>query len=178
MQAKLDHYLKNIANGDERALTLLYELVSSRLYGLQLRILKNQELAEIALQETFFKIWKIADTYPSDHITPMIWLNGIARHHALGMRPGLSGSSGISVKIPELNLDYLRKTAGEYSDTTADGEKIIRYLEGMSPDSRVCVVGVYCDGYTLEEMSQALDIPIDTIKRWIRSGLVNLRECH
>ena len=45
---------------DQYALNLLYENYSDSLYGAILKVTKNEEIAEDALQETFIKVWKNA----------------------------------------------------------------------------------------------------------------------
>ncbi|MFK8083117.1 MAG: sigma-70 family RNA polymerase sigma factor [Granulosicoccus sp.] len=177
MQEKLDQYLKDIADGEEKALTLLFEAVSSRLFGLQLRILKNQELAEDALQETFLKVWKSAKTYKAGHGSPMTWLNSLARNQALDMLRRAGTRADVNVRIPELNPDDWRNCVPEYSDLAEEYEGLLHCLEGLNSDTRACIVGLYCDGYTQEEMSQSLERPLGTVKSWVRRGLLSLREC-
>jgi len=177
LQEKLDQYLKNIAEGDEKALTFLFETVSARLFGLQIRILKDKELAEDALQETFLKVWKSAKTYKTGQGAPMTWLNSLARNQALDMLRRASTRADVSVRIPDLDPDGWRNTVREYSDTAEQYQGLLHCLEGLHTDTRACIVGLYCDGYTQEEMSQQLERPLGTVKSWIRRGLLSLREC-
>ena len=55
--------LDRVALADEKALKELYELTSSKLYGVAVRVVTNREWAEDVLQEAFITIWRIAVDY-------------------------------------------------------------------------------------------------------------------
>lgn len=177
MHTELNQYLTDIAKGDQKAMNLLFESVSARLFGIQLRILKNRELAEDALQETFIKVWNSANTYNPQQGSPMTWLNSLARNHALDLLRRSNTRAEVNIKIPDLNPDTWRSTAREYSDQLDDVEGLLHCLQELSIETQACIVGLYCDGHTQEEMSQSLQRPIGTVKSWIRRGLASLREC-
>lgn len=176
-QDELQQLLSEIANGQQAALSSLYQSVSARLFGLQLRILKQQPLAEEALQETFLKVWKNAHTYDKQHGSPMTWLNSLARHQALDLLRQANTRAPVNVKIPEFNADTWRSQSREYADEAVAVEELMVCLERLSPESRSCIVSLYCEGYTQEEISESLQRPIGTVKSWIRRGLSSLREC-
>lgn len=177
MQTHLDQYLKDIANGDQWALQSLFESVSARLFGIQLRILKNRELAEDALQETFLKVWINASAYDAKHGAPMTWLNSLARNQALDMLRYSKTRSAVNISIPEFNPDSLQHPAREFQDIAEASEGLIICLQQLSYESQACIIGLYCDGYTQEELSESMQRPMGTVKSWIRRGLSSLREC-
>ena len=156
---------------------MLYEAVSARLFGIVMRILKNRELAEDALQETFIKIWNRAHSFDNTHGAPMTWLNSLARNQALDMMRRSSTRAPVNVKIADLNCDEWKHTAREYSDDLVDFEELLLCLEQLKPETQVCIVGMYCEGHTQEELSQTLQRPVGTVKSWIKRGLVSLKGC-
>ena len=177
LQSTLEQYLEQIANGDQTALTRLYEAVSARLFGIQIRILKDRELAEDALQETLIKVWNSAGSFDAKHGAPMTWLNSLARNQALDILRRTKTRSAVNVQIPDLDFDTWRSTAREYSDNVSDFESLSRCLEQLGQESQASIVGMYCEGYTQEELSQTLEKPIGTVKSWIRRGLAALKRC-
>ena len=54
---------KKVSEGDERALYQLYDKYSSAIYGVILRMCRDEDQAKDLLQETFVKIWKNIDGY-------------------------------------------------------------------------------------------------------------------
>ena len=59
---RLTELLAQCEQGNEIAFERLYELCSSQLYGVLMRILTIEAVAEEALQESFVKIWQKAGT--------------------------------------------------------------------------------------------------------------------
>lgn len=171
-------WLENISSGDKRALALLYKRVSSRLFGLQLRILKNQALAEEALQETFIKVWKNAGSYSPGKGTPMAWLNALARFQAIDMRRReLVRQGGEFAKRSTLDVELLTTELPPVHERLAQTELLSLCLERLRPEVQYCIVAIYCDGYTQEEISTSLDRPLSTVRSRIMRGLKILREC-
>jgi len=174
---QLDQYLSDIAAGDHRAFILLYDAVSAPLYGLQLRILKDPQLAQEALTDTFLTIWNDAKSFNPRHGTPMVWLNIQARKQALATQDSAGLHDSTSISFPELTPDAWLHTAREYWDTESadEFEQLLIRLETLDVDAQACIVNLYCDGYTLEELSQVLGASPDTVKSWVREGLANLQ---
>ena len=54
-----------LENGDQKAMSLLYNNYADSLYGVILKIITDEDLAQDVLQETFIKVWKKAKTYDS-----------------------------------------------------------------------------------------------------------------
>ncbi|MCP4042940.1 MAG: hypothetical protein GY731_13440, partial [Gammaproteobacteria bacterium] len=75
--------LQACAQNDQKALERLYELTAPKLFGLLLRILKREDLAQDVLQEAFLKIWKHAPDYNPGKSNPMTWMTSISRNSAL-----------------------------------------------------------------------------------------------
>lgn len=171
-------WLADVSSGDSRALSLLYDSVSARLFGLQLRILNNRALAEEALQETFVKVWKNSGSYSPDKGTPMAWLNTLARFQAIDMRRReLVRQGGDFSKKSTIDVDSLTTELPRAEDRLEQTELLSLCLEKLRPDVQNCIVAIYCDGYTQEEISDSLGRPLGTVKSWILRGLKKLREC-
>src|SRR5438477_279220 len=79
---RVEALLSRCALRDERALGELYDLVSSQLFGVLLRILKRRALAEEALQDVMVRVWQRADQYVAYRGRAMAWLSSIARYRA------------------------------------------------------------------------------------------------
>ena len=98
----------------EAALRELYDLTSSRLYGVALRVVTNREWAEDVLQEAYLNIWRIAGNYREALSPPMAWLGVIVRSRA---------------------LDFLRRRASERADSALELDDLIaETVAGDSPD--------------------------------------------
>jgi len=171
-------WLADVAAGDSRALSLLYDRVSSRLFGLQLRILNNRALAEEALQETFVKVWNNSGSYSPDKGSPTAWLNTLARFQAIDMRRReLVRHGGDFANRSTQDVDLLKTQLPALQDGLADSQLLSLCLERLKPDVKSCIVAIYCEGFTQDEISTTMGRPLGTVKSWVLRGLKNLREC-
>ena len=80
---EIEGLIARVALGDRSAFAELYTLTSAKLFGICLRVLDNRPEAEDALQEIFVKIWRNADKYRANGLSPMTWLITVARNHAI-----------------------------------------------------------------------------------------------
>src|SRR5580692_2767339 len=83
MQAELVWLLGAVAKGDKAAFERLYGATRAKLYGVLLRILGRPELAEEVMQETYLKVWKMADKFDPALASPITWMVAMARNRAI-----------------------------------------------------------------------------------------------
>ena len=83
MQTELVWLLGAVAKGDEAAFERLYAATRAKLYGVLLRILGRAALADEVMQETYLKVWKMADQFDPQVASPITWMVAIARRENL-----------------------------------------------------------------------------------------------
>ena len=155
----------------------LYRLCSAQLNGTLLRILKIEAIAEEALQEAFVKIWMKAGSYAPETSSPMTWMNSIARHQALDvLRRRGSREHHESPELVSL-VDATPDAAKPLHEMTSDAQPLMHCLGRLPEPARNAIVRAYCEGYSHEELCAEADVPLGTVKSWIRRGLVSLRKC-
>src|SRR6202008_843461 len=81
--AELVWLIAAVAKGDEAAFERLYAATRSKLFGVVLRILRRQDLAEEVIQEAYVKIWNSAGQFNSALSSPITWMASIARNRAI-----------------------------------------------------------------------------------------------
>ena len=77
--------IEAIQQGDQKALATLYDAYSGALNGVILRVVRNNDLAQEVLQDTFVKIWRSAGAYDPAKGRPFTWMMNIARNAAIDM---------------------------------------------------------------------------------------------
>ncbi len=82
-EAELVWLVAAIAKGDRAAFDRLYGATRAKLYGVLLRILGTPALAEEVMEETYLKIWKMADQFAPTIASPITWMVAIARNRAI-----------------------------------------------------------------------------------------------
>lgn len=160
---------------DRAAFRSLYERTSAKLFGVTLRILKDRSEAEEAIQEVYVKIWQRADRYVAGAYSPISWLVAVARNHALDIlraRRPVSDDIDVALEIPDAGPDPER--AAENSDERSRIDYCLAQLEG---DKAEAVRGAYLDGYSYDELAERYNVPLNTMRTWLRRSLLKLREC-
>jgi len=66
--------LAAVAKGDRAAFERLYAATRAKLYGVVLRILRRQDLAEEVIQETYVRIWNSAGQFNPQMSSPITWM--------------------------------------------------------------------------------------------------------
>jgi RNA polymerase sigma-70 factor (ECF subfamily) len=164
--------LRACAAGDADALEALYELVAPRLFGLLLRMLRRQALAEEALQDVFLSVWRGAGQYQPGRGSALAWLTSLARNRAIDL---LRRERLAPVLMPELP-DHPAPDS-EATDSPASASALQRCLGRLSDEQQRCLQFAYVGGRTHGEIAELTGKALGTVKSWIRRGLLSLREC-
>ena len=173
--AELEHLLAQVALGSRAAFRQLYVQVSPKLFGVCLRILKDQQEAEDTLQEVFVKIWHNADRYTPQVASPLAWMNAVTRNLAIDMlrkrKPG-----GGDLDAAERIVDD-RPGPEAAAVMRAEGRRIEACLAELDPDKARAVRLAYVEGESYLELAERFDLPLNTMRSWLRRSLIKLREC-
>ncbi len=168
------------AEGDATAFEVLYDRYSPAVMGLALKITGDPSLAEEAVQETFWRIWRRANTYQPARGALSSWLFGIARNLCLDLlrrrkarpQPVLSEADERRVEqFPDLHVDV-----AEAAWTTLQHQQMRAALADLPPPQRQVIELAYFRGLTRQEIAQATGEPLGTIHTRARLALQKLRE--
>ena len=173
--ADIETLIARTALRDRKAFTALFSATSAKLFGVCLRVLKDRAEAEDAVQEVYVKVWQRADRYQVTGHSPMTWLITIARNTAidrLRRRP-----QGTSVELDDVSLSD--PAPGPEAQAVAAGEasRIAACLGTLEIDRAAAVRGAYLDGETYADLAQRFDVPVNTMRTWLRRSLLKLKEC-
>ena len=98
--------------GDEAALSTLYDRYSAMLFGMLMRILRDQQAAEEVLQDLFLQLWRNAGQFDASRGSLPAWLMVIGRNRAISRLRGRS------------NREVLEEEEGDYANTFVSGQNI------------------------------------------------------
>jgi len=160
---------------DRAAFQDLYGRTSAKLYGVTLRILKDRAEAEEALQEVYVKIWQRADRYVPGGFSPISWLVAVARNHALDVlraRKPRSDDIDLALDVADAGPDPEQAAANR-----GERARIDDCLGQLDADKADAVRGAYLDGFSYEELATRHEVPLNTMRTWLRRSLMKLREC-
>ncbi|MDH5447171.1 MAG: sigma-70 family RNA polymerase sigma factor [Gammaproteobacteria bacterium] len=175
-QDRLLQLIAQCALKDQDAFQALYQLTSAKLFGVALRILKQEARAEEALQEACLKIWRNAADYNSQRGRPMTWLINIVRNQCLDM---LRASASRQEDAHMEWADDMEEASSQNSDAenSEELERLLECMKLLNEDQQQCLLMVYHQGFTASEVSDQGKWPLGTVKTWVRRGLASIREC-
>jgi RNA polymerase sigma-70 factor, ECF subfamily len=174
--ADVEAMLARMAMGDRAAFSALYSATSAKLFGVTLRVLGDRAEAEDALQEIYVKLWRKADLYRVNGLSPMTWLVTVARNHAIDrLRARRSGRAAPIDEVAEVADGAPGpEEAAIASSLRAQVEACLSTLE---PDRARAVRLAYVQGETYADLATRFDVPLNTMRTWLRRSLLRLREC-
>jgi RNA polymerase sigma-70 factor (ECF subfamily) len=178
----IDRIAARTRPGDaEAALRSLYDLTSSKLYGVALRVVGNREWAEDVLQDAYLNIWRIAADYRSSLSPPMAWMGVIVRSRALDfLRRRASERADSAVELDDMLAETLPGDGADPMDTSQASEQawaLHECLRKLEARQREVVSLAYLRDLSHSELAAQLKLPLGTVKTWIRRGLEQLRGC-
>ena len=167
--------IEAVGRGSQAALKRLYELESRRLYGIALRIVRRPEIAADVLQETFFQIWQNAAAFSAERGAASAWLTGIVRFRSLDAVRKVGRE--VLTDDPALGDAALEPDVLEKIDAAAEAGALKRCFKLLDDQQRRCIVLAFVDGLSHSEITERIEVPLGTVKSWIRRGLLTLRRC-
>ena len=173
--------LDRVALSDEKALRELYEMTSSKLYGVAVRVVANREWAEDVLQEAFITIWRISGDYKATLSPPMAWLALVVRSRGLDfLRRRSSLRADHMQELDDVISDTVAGDSPNPMDTAQASEQALalhQCLSQLDNKQREVVSLAYMRDMSHGELAEQLKLPLGTVKTWIRRGLEQLRGC-
>jgi RNA polymerase sigma-70 factor, ECF subfamily len=169
--------LAQVAQGNSRALEILYERHARVVYGVALRIVGAADLAEDIVQETFWRVWRRSRTLQPGRGQVAAWIFGIARNLSIDelRRQRARGAPGnYAATLPDV-VDEQMDVVGASLDS--ERRRLINQaLQQIPPEQREAIELAYFGGLSQSEIADRLDSPLGTVKTRIRLGLRRLRD--
>ena len=165
--------LARVARGDDDALGSLYDRFGSVAYGLALRILRDERLAEDAVQEAFLAVWRQAASFRPERANARSWVLTFVHRRAVDL-----------VRREERRrAEPLEPEAEPATGSTAEAVELRRRREAVQSalaqlpeEQRRPIELAYYGGFSQSELAERLGEPLGTIKSRMFTGLKRLRE--
>lgn len=158
---------------DERAFTYLYDMYSKSLFSVINVLIKNREEAEDVLQDVFVKIWKNIDSYHESKGRFYTWILNIARNTSIDKLRSKNFNNSQKNLSSDNFVNYF-----EDSSKLADKVDTIglqEFVKRLKPKCIQIIDLLFFKGYTQQEASDELAIPLGTVKTQNRNCINDLR---
>jgi RNA polymerase sigma-70 factor, ECF subfamily len=162
---------------DPQALADLYDRYGRLAYSLILRIVRDAEMAEDLVQETFLRIWTRAQAFDSERGALGPWLLAVARNRAIDYIRSADGRMARSAfEIVEVENPSLFANLEKEMAMSDQARRIREALSKLNSNQRAAIELAYFEGLSQTEIAEKMGQPLGTVKTWMRAALKSLRE--
>jgi len=181
---RLTELLLQTGRGSTPAFERLYDEMSSSVYGVALRVVRDLHLAEDVAQDALVEVWRLAPKYRPDAGSAMAWILTIAHRRAIDkvrseqahrLRNETVGAASVGAEVSGASGGETEAVV-DAMHAEWEAARVRAGLAALTPLQREAIELAYYKGYTHREVSEALDIPLGTGKARLRDGLIKLRD--
>jgi RNA polymerase sigma factor (sigma-70 family) len=161
------------ARSEHSALAELYDRYGRSAYGLARRILRDDTLAEDAVQDAFLALWRTAARFVPERGKASTWILTLVHRRAVDLVRREEHRRADSLEsAPEVGGG----TVEEDALLRLQRERVQKALKQLPDQQREALELAYYGGFTQSELAERLGQPLGTIKSRMFSGLSRLRE--
>jgi RNA polymerase sigma-70 factor (ECF subfamily) len=171
--------LEGVAQGEAPAMTQLHRRTERRMRTMVQRLLRDRDLTAEAVQDAYVQIWRHARTYSRDRSPPLTWMLKIARNRSLDLLRQRKRELARRA-TPEDSPDYdgiaSEAPGPEHLALVASEMRALHAaLSALGEREQHAIVLAFVDERTDTEIAATMQVPLGTVKSWIRRSLVRLR---
>lgn len=166
--------LQRIAAGDQSAVQECLKSYGGLVWSLARRMLRNQDDAEDAVQEIFLDIWKNAERFDPAQASETTFVAMIARRRLIDK---------IRHSQRRISADSIDDVLSEPStrddkvlQTNVEAREAAKALDQIRPEQRQVLQLSIVHGLSHQEIAEALEMPLGTVKTHARRGIIQVRE--
>ena len=168
-----EELLPLILKKDDRAFSHVYDMYSKSLFAIISNLIKDREEAEDVLQEVFVKIWKNVDSYNESKGRFYTWILNIARNTSIDKLRS-KGFNNTQKNLSSDNFVHLLDDSNKLTNKI-DTIGIQEFVKKLKPKCIQIIDLLFFKGYTQQEASEELEIPLGTVKTQNRNCINDLR---
>ena len=158
---------------EERAFTQLYDMYSKSLFSIITNLIKDREEAEDVLQEVFVKIWKNIETYNQSKGRLYTWMLNITRNTSIDKLRS-KGFNNSQKNLSSDNFVHLLDDSNKLTNKI-DSIGLRDFVNKLKPKCIQLIDLLFFKGFTQQEASEELEIPLGTVKTQNRMCMNDLR---
>jgi RNA polymerase sigma-70 factor, ECF subfamily len=167
-----------VARGDEAALAELYDRVGRIAYGLAVRVVRDDRLAEDAVQEGFLAAWRSAAGFRAERAKARTWILTLVHRRAVDLvrREERRRAEPLADEAAAAGAAAATEATDEAAWLRFERERVQAALRKLPDVQREALELAYYGGFSQSELAERLGVPLGTIKSRMFAGLARLRE--
>ncbi|XEC92825.1 RNA polymerase sigma factor [Paenibacillus tarimensis] len=169
--------LKEMSEGSVEAFELVYSRYAPLVFGLARRIMADQMEAEDLCHDVFLEAMRKGERYDPSRGSIEAWLAVMTRSRGMDRlrRKQRVIVDRVSGQEEGLRVNTERSEIEDRVVNRLQAEAVTEALSTLPAGQRRAVVHSYVADKTHRELSETFNVPIGTVKSWIRYGIKNVR---
>jgi RNA polymerase sigma-70 factor (ECF subfamily) len=160
--------------GHERAFEVLYDRHARIAYSLGYRLLGDAAAAEDLVQDAFLAIWRGSARYSSSRGSVRTWLLAILHNRGIDRLRSVAATARRQEALEQIAIGVVPDIA-EAAAGRAEARAVRAALTTLPEEQLEVLKLAYYGGFTHQEISQMLEVPLGTVKSRMRLGLDRVR---
>jgi RNA polymerase sigma-70 factor (ECF subfamily) len=107
----------------------------------------------------------------------MTWLIAIARNRAIDHLRAHGQNRRMDPIEEAVELADDKPTADAALQSAQEQARLQYCIDGLAGHERAALRGAFFDGNTYEELAERMNVPLGTMKSWIRRAMIKLKAC-
>lgn len=162
--------IRRLQTKDDACIKDIYDHYGGAMYGVILKIVHRETIAEDILQEAFMKIWKNGNQYDKSRGSFFTWIINIARNLAIDYIRSADYKNEMKKK------DDVSKADNPVSSNFDENVGVKEMVFKLDPKFQEIIDLLYFKGYSHAEAADSLGLPLGTVKTRARMALKELKE--
>ena len=163
-----------LRSGEKSAFEYLYDNYSGALFGIISKMINDEHLAEDVLQEAFVKIWNNFSAYDATKGRLFTWMVNLTRNLTIDTIRSKAYKKQTKIQKSDIAVSYVTNNINE--SERFDSLGLRKQITLLKQDQKQIIDLAYFDGFTQEEISKQLGIPLGTVKTRMRAAISVLKK--
>ncbi|PSO52207.1 MAG: RNA polymerase subunit sigma [Actinobacteria bacterium QS_5_72_10] len=168
--------MEAVQRGDRSAFAALYDQLSPSVYGLARRVVRDPARAEEVVQDAMVEVWRRATRFDSEQGSVRSWVLMITHRRAVDRVRTEQSRRDREERVASRDQEPPSDVVSDRVEHDFERQRVVRALDALTPLQREAVKLAYYSGLTHQEIAEALDAPLGTVKTRIRDGMIRLRD--
>jgi RNA polymerase sigma-70 factor (ECF subfamily) len=167
--------IERIADGQSQALEELYDRYAPLVFSVVRKILRREEDAEEALQDTWLQLWRKPQAYDPKRGSLAAWLVTVGRSRALDLYRSRASRQRAEETQPPADSVPLENPSSS-AESQELRERMAAGWQSLEPQHRQVLELAFWGGLSQSEIAERTGSPLGTIKSWMRQGMKRLSD--
>ena len=167
-----------VAVGDQEAFEELYRRYAAPAYGLALRVLASEQLAQDVVHDAFLAMWRAPEAFDPARGSFRSFFLSLVHHRSVDT---VRREERLRRRTQRMNLQAVQDEQDVADRVAQDAwlvdlrDRVVKALETLSDEQREVVELAYFEGLTQARIAERTGVPLGTVKTRTLAALRRLR---